>query len=610
MKMAKEFQYSLEPYFIKGLRPDTIGVGQGQLTTQDSKAKDKFLETAEGCIVGDTGIIPILPPIDHNFSSQWLTLQGIEYNWPFGQGLQVGEQLHYISDTKIYKIDFGDGKSGNNSATVIPCFNYLDGTTPSDIRTGTNANFTFAYFNEKTWFAFNGVSILMQHNLGEVHNGYTSTKGKYLTINGQEVPEDFTINTGCAHRGRLITAGFTRGRHKLWEAHLDAWQDLNLPDSAWTDGAESDCFAGDTIAWSSIGGGDALWQFYPELALTSSTDRVIAYDENHSVGNAYMFNKDIENMSGYMKLPYGEPILSTVPIGKNILVQTRHHTCMLTLQSKPISTYGFKHIADVGIASRTAVDVKNDKEAIFLANDGALHSVNEKGDIKRIGYSGWFRPGLVDLPIGGYSQVTDALKVHTVFYDGTWNCWFISTEDETFIYTENGFTQINNRMTGRIMYPEGLRFGGSNYAGPVWNYIYFSPDVNTDTAGVKCITEGFEMNPKGIKRITWVNVVGYKGSGNTDPEPDEITVYYKVRAMGSNNIDGATTGYSSSVWRKKTLTIPDTGACYFGVEGYVFKVEFSGKGTNASVATHLYNFPASIEVRWQLSDKRFVRGAY
>jgi len=614
--MAKEFQLDITDMFQKGLRPEGNPRGWN---SRDAKDKLKYLEVAKEVVVEKEQLTPYHPFI-FPFTTAAMTSNSLYYTYPYGQTLDAGvthptaHTLYWFGKTTVKIVTIADDGTLSNSSVSL----YKPDGSGTTTCNG-DGPWKFVYFNRNFWLAFNGSEVIMRHQLGQVNPNFADTLGKVIIYNGVGSSGTSPIKCGAEHRGRLLLGGFTKGVQDESREVYNRWlADTRGQSPIQGEIAEYQDWQQCTVWWSSIGGGDALELFYPDI-VTKSTADTVHFDDYGTTTDAYKFRRTKQNQSGWMVLPYSEPIIALTPIGKNIIVQTRKHTGMLTLQSKPIATYGFEHIANIGLQSPTSVTLgKNGQEVFFVASTGVLCCVDQKGKLEYKGYKKQIIPDIQNAVLSGDSAPS---PVHS-FYDTANDMYVVSTENKSLLLTENGMSECNQTFSGRAsLHPNNsIAFDGAPDNDVIDNCWITGDTWATPRIGLDLQTDAFSFAPKGLCRLNWVNV-NFGMVGTIDLDPNNltpvmgrafiyVTVYYKTQAMiyGANT-DGATTSYDSgTAWRKKVhrVTSAQADAFYFGVEGYYFKIRIhtSSNEITPTIA------PDSVNLRWQLSDKRFTRGAY
>jgi len=613
--MAKEFQLDISDMFLKGLRPEGHPRGWN---VKDAKDKIKYLETAMECIV-EKEHLSVLQHFIYPFTTAAMTGAGLYYTWPYGQAMDSG--VSHPTDHTLYWF----GKNDMELVTVLSDTTFSSASitlyTPDGGATDTISGagpWKFAYFNQNFWLAFNGTDVIMKHQLGVINPKYADTLDKIIIYNGTAQNDVAIIKCGTEHRGRLLLANFAKGMSTEMKTIYDRWNVDSGQQSPFDMSISYDDWQTQTVWWSSIGGGDALELFYPDIVKSGSSD-TIHFDDYGSETDAYKFRRTKQNQSGWMVLPYHEPIVALTPIGKNVIVQTRKHTGMLTLQSKPIATYGFEHIADIGLQSPTSVCLgKNGTEVFFVSSTGNVCCVNQKGKLEHKNYRDHIKPEITNIVLNGEIEPE---HLHC-FWDTSTNRYVISMPNKSLILTETGMSETSFRFTGRAsLHP----LNSVSFPAAVDNDIVDNCWITGDTypsprTGIDLQTDAFSFAPKGLCRLNWVQI-NFGSVGNVDLDPSNITpvigrsqifitVFYKSSAViYAGDTDAATVNYSASThWRKKTVRVlsDQVDSYYFGVEGYYFKIRIH------TLSKEIANtvLPDSVNLRWQLSDKRFTRGAY
>jgi len=214
------------------------------------------------------GLTPFVP-ITNPFTSTTVTP-------PFPQ-LFKGHNVTLLCDaTAIYTV--------NESTWALTQLTTYDALSTSSAKAITSGGpWHFSDFHD-TWFLYNGSCIVFQAN-----------KDPGVTL----VIDSITITTGCSFKGRGITGGFDETDYWLaaWTTLWNTWINQLPSDAAIT--ASLDAIGKNFVWWSSIGGGDLLWQFYPSLAEQGSVAGAA-----HTSALPLLFDMMKRNEAGFMPMPW------------------------------------------------------------------------------------------------------------------------------------------------------------------------------------------------------------------------------------------------------------------------------------------------------------------
>ena len=394
------------------------------------------------------GLVPY-EPITLKPSSSVLSALGITPTFPFPQ-LFRGKNITLLCDeTSIYEVN-----ESHWYASEITTYNAYDTGEEKDITAG--GVWHFADFGE-SWFLFNGSCVVYKTN----RYGIVGDTNKVL------VQDTMTVQTGCAHRGRSIMAGFSSD---FW---TDDWRDYWTEERTDIPARITNNLALDTnyILWSSIGGGDTLSWLFEDYSMLGPL----------GTGTDYIISMIKRNEWGFMPLPWQGTVLCVKSLGKNIAVYGTGGIDVLYQVLEPFPTFGLQHISGVHIAGRGAVG--GDENAhIFLDDSGMLWRLGADLNINKLGYQEFFSPMVgEDIVISQNAQNKD---------------FIISGNEASYTLTSIGLGRNNQLVTSQEYY-DGEIIG-----------IY--DDSIADIEG-RIITDTFDMGLRSIKQITAIEV-GFEGN--------------------------------------------------------------------------------------------------
>lgn len=359
------------------------------------------------------------------------------------------------------------------------------------------------------------------------------------------VQADTYIQACTYYRGRAVLGGFNKDMFwnpswkNFWE-HWSGQQDLGI--------SLEFPFRQNFIWWSSIGGGDVLWLFYPELG-----NRGFAGIEGvHDECKPLIFDYMERNECGFMPMPWQGRVLSIQEVGALLLVCGEDGVSVLRTAPEPVPTLSLlENGLDVGISQPTAV-CKGRGGALLLDTDGNLWAF-EKGEFTKLGY----RRVLNELAEGNvyisYAQHDDV--------------FFISNGSSSFAFRK-GLSKIGQPVYS-VFYDGG---------------IYTVSEEVIDTEGM-LITDPLDFTIRGHKTINNVQVA-------TDSfEGIYVSLLYRY-------------DYKEDFTESDSVELNTEGIAHFGITALEFKV-----CVHADNASSLSGIDR-IQVRYSIMDGRGIRGLY
>ena len=247
----REFSYNIEN-FGKGIRYDYRQLkGQG------------YLEQLNNAEPFDNKIVtwqPSTNPFDISQIAQWQ----IDINYPYPQ-LFKGKTYWLLADaSRIFIVD-----KYSFNISHLDVYDYANPDTLGTIQE-SGLPWQFVDFGD-TWMLFNGLSTVFHHSLYKIQ-GQTD----YAFVQS-----DVYIEAGCSFRGRALLGGFASGA--LWSNDWKAYWDNQANLSAY--GLNANLSVEDNQVWfSTIGGGDLFWLFYPSFYLRGINN---SYTEDQSYTALY-----------------------------------------------------------------------------------------------------------------------------------------------------------------------------------------------------------------------------------------------------------------------------------------------------------------------------------
>jgi hypothetical protein len=399
---------------------------------------------------------------------------------------------------------------------------------------------------DSTYFLFNGIDMVFRDGRDNYISG--STPRTYT----QDVVR---ITTGTSHRGRIVMGGFrpTPQWISAWQTLFATWDNL-LPSNLQYPFAEIDT---NWVFWSSIGGFDFPLAFiYPEIIMEGFPIGASGVFTD-TFGKSFFLELLKRNELGWMPMRWDGEVLCVKSIGNNVAVYGNNGISILlmtngNLQQDVPPTFGIMDMSRVGVMNRACV-AGDDRMHIFLGNDYRLYSMAE-GKIERLDYQEHM------------SRLIGASTVIT--YDSVENQYFISDGVTSFLLNTSGLTEVTIKPTSVIPY-RGVSVG------------VFNPVFNEE---VEIQTQVFDMGIRGIKTVASVNL----GMQTDTP------VYVAIKTRYGPGEDWITSRFVKTN-KEGNVTLRVSGVDFIVIIKADDYTEFTLD---------------SIQVKWQASDKRTIRGIY
>ena len=514
----REFSFRLEKELELGLR-------------RDERAKKNHIGLLE-CMglkpISGIGLVPY-EPITCPFSSATLAAAGITIAFPFPQLFRGTVITLLCTSNKVFEVDETDW-----TLTQLTTYDAYDEATVKSITAG--GVWHFMDFGT-TWFLFNGKCSVFK----------TNRRGLFKVVDKVFVQSTMTVQTGCAHRGRAITAGFS---DNFWSDDWRGYWDnkmLDLPIRF----ADSIDMNSNVVMWSTIGGGDLLFWLFFDYAMAG----VLDLDDAHSITvKQFLMDTLKRNEWGFMPMPWQGTVYCVKSLGNNVAVYGTGGIDVLIQVPEPFPTFGLRHISSVQVADRGAVG-GDENVHIFLDNSGMLWSLDASLKLTQLGYQEFLSPMVGD----------DILITH----NPQDNEFSISNDSNCYILTSAGLSECNQLIISQC-------YNNGNLVG-----IY--DDSIADIEG-RIVTDEFDMGLRAIKQIMAIEL-GF--SGDT---PLSVGVYSKFNKAGS---------YMLSGYKVANME----GVVYPIASGVDFKLAIKGEDYTKSNLSY-------IVVRYKLGDKRSIRGYY
>jgi len=505
----KEFATKIERELEAGLRSDSRAkVNHIQLV------QCKNLKPVKG-----VGLCPY-EPASNPFS-------GLSYSHPFPQ-LFKGRNVTLLAfATAVYTVN-----ESTWAKTLITTYDVFDEASTKSITTGGAWHFVDL---GDVWFLFNGVCVVFKTNRRGMF-GY-SEKVFVQTVQ--------TIQTGCTHRGRVITGGFSSD---FWQGDWKQWMDEWLADGG--SGVEKANLGSNFVMWSGIGGGDLLFWLLPRIAIYG----VLEDPNYHSNTKALIFDMLKRNDLGWMPMEWEGTVQRVAPLGKNVIVYGDNGVTALVPVVEPVSTFGKVEIATFGVYGRACVGVGKDRH-IFLDKAGRVWQITADLQLTQLGYEEFL-----------YSTLATAI----ISYNPILEEFVIGHSAGSYVLTDAGLGFATQKVTS-IAVIDGAVKG-------------VAPDVSDVEALIE--TDRFDLGVRGIKQLSTINI------GGTSLTSSVMSVAAKYRFNKGSAL--STTPY---------MITNNEGNARLEPSGIDFALLV--KNTN-----YVYADIGYIEVRYRVTDRRYIRGIY
>jgi hypothetical protein len=401
----------------------------------------------------DLGLFPFEPV------ESLIFVPPINLSYPHPQIFRGRESTLLISATDLYTVDEG--------TMAITKVNIYDPTDESKLKSIKGSGIWHFVDLGPTYMLFNGTVVVFKMN----------RRGAFGVSEKVFVNDVQTIQTGCYHKGRVITGGFSPD---FWRGDWKAFF-FNYLESSDIGFKKYIDFGSNWVMWSTIGGGDILAWLYPEFGMSGLTGA-------HESQN-YILEMLKRNEMGFMPMPWQGTVTKVAPLGNTVIVYGDTAITALIQTSEPIPTYGMKHINYNGIAGRGCVGVSENMH-IFIDKHNHLWMITPDLNVKEL----------------GYHEFLKTLTNPVISYDDLLQEFIISHSEGSYILTDGGLGSSEQIVTSVI---------------PLSGESKGVADMPTGTRPAVIETDTFDMGVRGIKQIMCVAVAG---GGNCN-----ITVAVKAR---------------------------------------------------------------------------------
>lgn len=400
-----------------------------------------------------------------------------------------------------------------------------------------------------TWMLTNGECCVFK----------TRKSGLFRATEKVYVQKDVRFNSGTHHRGRAVIGGFNEKFfwNTAWEAIWATWE-ATMPGGL---SVSDRGLKGNYVLWSTIGG-DLIWLTMPSLARTGLVPFTAGgTDTGFDTGNFtnQMFLDQLKrNELGWMPMPFQGDVIRIEELGKDLIVYGTDGIAVLNPVGDPYPTYGCELLSGVGLAQPGAL-IDGGSYHKYIGADGCLWKISRGYTI-----SGWEAVSL-----GFYEFFHDSLKDDWAgSSDDSLGEGYLSTKQQTFIVTEEGVGQTHQIITSGMFHED-------EFKGIV------SSNGNTEQ---KIVLDSVDFGLGGIKLLQAVEL------GLSDYSEVIVAVATRFSKKGP---------WLFSDW----VPINDEGWAVVNTSGIEFRLMIKGKPGQRLA-------PAYTNYRWNVTDKRNIRGIY
>jgi hypothetical protein len=492
------------------------------------------------------GIVPY-EPVTVPISQDSLSLAGLVLNWPEPRLYRGAKRTIMSYRQDLFYVDERDW-----TFQQMEIYNY--NSQASTIQPLAGGIWQMIDFYD-TWLMTNGMGVVFHTN-------------KEIALQGTDKifwSHAMRATAGCAHRGRAVLAGFDPD--KKWNAIFRTFASTGTNHALLTGTALKSADAdghlfknlGDNfVLWSAIGGGDLLCFFDESVSNIFETGWLAGADYN--VTNRPYFVEFLRrNDWGFMPMPWQGVVRQMKPLGKMVIAYGDGGVTALIPYSEPTPTYGMQHISSIGIACTGAVD-GDDLQHVYIDQEGTLWTIDANLTATRLGYKEWLQDMLG----------TDIV----VTFNPQYREWYICNGFKTLLLTQSGLTRCGQLVTSGF-WAQGAMLGLGQH----------ETAMNRQAI---VVTDSFNMGTQAIKKLGYVEI-GFRDKSVF--EAVQVAVDYRYQ-------------HTNDFIRTPFRSINREGMVYFPVSGCEMRLVLKyADFENAEPPDYCY-------VRWQLSDKRYVRGQH
>jgi len=300
------------------------------------------------------------------------------------------------------------------------------------------------------------------------------------------------------------------------------------------------------IMWSQIGGGDLLSMFQASSAVSGPLQ-----EDERGLTDMIFIERLRRNELGFMPMPFAGTVHCIKELGNGLMVYGSNGIAYIFPVSTPVPTFGCRPLLNIGLLSRGAVG-GDENQHLFIAEDGTAWLVTAEPKLTRLGYGEFL--GELSNPI--------------VCFDSLQSEFHISDVEVGYILTSDGLGGSFQQAMSVYNSPSGL-IGTFNEA---------------EVEEAILVTDVIDCGVRDLKTVTFIDL------GITTEADVYVAVDYRYTKAGD---------FTRSPW----VLVNDEGFARVQVTALEFRVCIK---TSAITELQL----DSINLRWQLSGRRTIRGFY
>lgn len=376
----KEFITNLK-VFDRGLSPKSTGGAE-------------FLNKCVGMRLTDNGLEPfdlsdndpLLAPdgteltVETLYSDYDIDVQNLDTEF-----LQIGDEVYLASKDKLYEVS-------TRRLNLVTMYDVNSKQYVTTFPLGSR----WAIADTENYRLFvNGRTAIF----------YSKNESKYY------IDSTKTINTTAFYEGRTLLGGF---------------QDEYFYNIVWREFYKSKglkevpVFDESTVFWSSVGGSDISWYFFPDEVLNTTYE----YENKHQLFLDLLHRESF----GMTRIPEIGSILYMKPLGQYLAIYGTKGIALTTFLTEPVQSLAIVKILPISVLNTNCIAGNIDKH-MYMDNIGGLWLLTQEGN-KSLDFSYLF-------DVEGKDYEINYLEVLDEFY--------ISTNTEGYIFNR-GMTEVKDSI--------------------------------------------------------------------------------------------------------------------------------------------------------------------
>ena len=471
------------------------------------------------------GLVPY-EPVVNPFSEDLLGGGMLDMDFPFPQ-LFVGKKYTLLAArNKIYSVDPNDW----SAIYELTLYDAENVDNEKSITEGEHWEFIDFW---DFWILTNGKCSVFgcgkDRMLGNTYKVY--------------VHDGVPVSCGCDHKGRVVFGGFdpTRFWDDTWETLWDAWYAVNQD----TGISQTTQEGTDTVKmpvgnnfvwWSSIGGGDALFLFFPQLV---GQDGFI--DSSYGASKPIILDILKKNEQGFVPMPFQGMVRASRPLGDYIINYSDGGVNAMKPVAGPTPTMEQINLGIGGISNRGAI-AGDDQHHVYIDNSGMAVMISANLEVTPLGYREFFYPLLGTEIIISHSSNPQN--------NSRFGEYYISNGDQGFYLGENGLAEHKQVITSTKYY-QGATIGFCNLLENIGDII--------GRIGIDILDGGVS----GLITLEWVRIAGRETMWDSSKDTSSLAVAIDYRYRIDDDGSWKTTAYKK---------VNKEGIVYFPISALDFRV--------------------------------------